>query len=64
MLPKHSLVILCPAVISAITISAKQSYAKLRDCVKIATSGVEFCTIDSVIRGYHVYKDTWYLAGY
>ena len=56
---KHQL--LCPAVIS---ISAKQSYAKSCDCIKIVTSGVELCTIDSVIRGYYVYKDTWYLAWY
>ena len=41
-----------------ITISAKQSYAKSHDRIKIVMSRVEFCTIDSVIRGYQVYKDT------
>ena len=40
---------LCSAEISAITISAKQSNAKSRDCVKIVTSksGVEFPTVNS-----------------
>ena len=55
---------LCSAVISAFAISVKQSYTKSHGYIKIVTSGVEFCTIDSVIREYHVYKDTWYLSWY
>ena len=64
--PKHQF--LFPVVISANAISAKQSYTESRDCIKIVMYGVEFCTIDSMIRsrikGYHVYKDTWNLAWY
>ena len=41
---------LFPAVISTIAISAKQSYTESRDRAKIVTYGVEFCTIDSMIR--------------
>ena len=42
---------LFPAVISAIAISAKQSYTKSRDCIKIVTYGVEYYTMSTRILG-------------
>ena len=41
---------LFPVVIFAITISAKQSYTKSHDHVKVVTYRVKFCTIDFMIR--------------